>query len=240
MRTLAAHESTTRRALVFGGSGGLGQVIAKTLGDSFAVTRAFRSATGTRDSGVIRVNPGVEGGLDALEQLGPLSAVVWAQGLNANDAAGTTSPKTFHDVMDANVEYVVRTLDFLVERGLLLPDASLCVVSSIWQEIARPGKFSYTISKAAVGGLVRAAALDLAGRGIRINAVLPGVVDTEMTRAMLSAEQYARVSDMTPLQRLTTPEEVAHVVAMLVDSRTSAVTGQSIVIDGGFSLARSI
>lgn len=222
--------------MVFGGSGGLGQAIVSELSAQFDVIATSR----TGSPGTIRVQPNEAGGLTALETLGPLSAVVWAQGVNCNDDVGHVDDDSYRGVMAANVDYVVATMNCLRERALLLSGAGLCILSSVWQEVARPGKLSYTISKAALGGLVRAAAVDLAADGIRVNAVLPGVVDTPMTRAVLSPEQYSTVTRMTPLQRLTTPQEVARVVAMLVDERSSAVTGQSIAVDGGFSLARMI
>jgi NAD(P)-dependent dehydrogenase (short-subunit alcohol dehydrogenase family)/glycosyltransferase involved in cell wall biosynthesis len=230
------------RALVFGGKGALGASIAAALGQrNYAVSHATRTKTeGGAGAGVVWVDPEADGGLDALAGLEPLSAVVWAQGANVNDDPKSLKDADYRGVMAANVDYVVQTLHLLLEKNLLAPNAALCVVSSIWQDQARPGKFSYTISKAAVGGLVRAAALDLAARGVRINAVLPGVVDTPMTRAMLSPEQRKKVEGMTPLGRLVTAEEVASVVSMLVGPESSALTGQSIVVDGGFSVSRAI
>lgn len=213
----------TRRALVFGSTGALGHAIAGTLErDGHAVCRASRS----KDA--------------ALAAHGPFDAVVWAQGTNVNDSAGRVDLAKYEEVMAGNVGFVVSTLNDLVSQKLLTKPAALCVLGSIWQEHARAGKFSYTISKAAIGGLVRAAALDLAPSDVRINAVLPGVVDTPMTNAMLTPEQKRRVDQATPLGRLVTPEEIANLVAMVVGPATSGVTGQSFVIDGGFSIAKAI
>lgn len=213
----------TRRALVFGSTGALGHAIAETLErDGHAVCRASRS----KDA--------------ALAAHGPFDAVVWAQGTNVNDSAGRVDLAKYEEVMAGNVGFVVSTLNDLVSQKLLTKPAALCVLGSIWQEHARAGKFSYTISKAAIGGLVRAAALDLAPSDVRINAVLPGVVDTPMTNAMLTPEQKRRVDQATPLGRLVTPEEIANLVAMVVGPATSGVTGQSFVIDGGFSIAKAI
>lgn len=233
----AGGATSAGRALVFGGRGALGGAIAKALeGDRFEVSAATR-AKGSDD---VWVDPEAEGGLDALAKLGPLDAVVWAQGANLDDDPTTLDEDAYRKVMSANVDYIVRTLQVLTEKEVLAPGAALCVVSSIWQEQARANKLSYTISKAATGGLVRAAAVDLAPKGVRINAVLPGVIDTPMTRSTLNPDQIANVERLTPLRRLATPEDVAAAVAMLVGPRAAAITGQSLIVDGGFSIARQL
>jgi len=112
------------------------------------------------------------------------------------------------------------------------------VLSSIWQTLARANKFSYTVSKAAIGGLVRAASVDLAPRGILINAVLPSVIDTPMTRSMLSPEQVDFVASQTGFGRLATADDVAAQVAWLATDANTGTTGQSIGVDLGFSHAR--
>ena len=106
--------------------------------------------------------------------------------------------------------------------------------------LARAGKFSYTISKAAIGGLVRAASVDLAPRGILVNGVLPSVIDTPMTRAMLSDDAVASVAGQTGFRRLATPEDVAALVVSLASASNTGVTGQSIPVDLGFSHARTL
>lgn len=216
-------------ALVVGGFGALGSAVAEVLvEDGFDVLRSSRTERPDADAVV------VADGL--LPELPVLDAVVWAHGVNVNDTAGA-SP-ALPDVLDANVVSVARQLEQLIAAGRVADGARLVVLSSIWEQIARPGKFSYTVSKAAVGGLVRAAAMDLAPRGILVNAVLPGVVDTPMTRAMLSVEQQAGVAAATGAGRMVTPRDVAAVVAFLVSPRNGGVTGQSVVVDLGFSVGR--
>ena len=111
-------------------------------------------------------------------------------------------------------------------------------ICSIWESVARPGKFSYTVSKAAVGGLVRAAAADLAADGHRVNAVLPGVTDTPMTRAMLDADQLAAVTGGTGFDKLVSLDEVAATIAWLCSAQSSGISGQSLTVDLGFSNVR--
>ena len=226
------------QALVFGASGAIGGAIADTLGGAgFTVHGTSRGG----DGNTIALDPiGSPGGLAALDDLPPLDAVVWAQGANCNDGAATVQREDYEAVMAANVTYVVVTLEHLLSGERLAERARMVVVSSIWEQIARPGKFSYTISKAAIGGLVRAASADLAARGHLINAVAPSVTDTAMTRAMLSGEQIDGVAGATGFGRLTSLQDVAGLTAHLCSPANTGVTGQSIAVDLGFSHVRAI
>ena len=142
-------------ALVFGGLGAIGDATASVLERSgIVVIRTARSA----QPGALHIDPiGAPETLAGLGELPLLRAVVWAQGANVNDSAADVDPGALRDVLDANVTFVAATLQRLVAADRLEAPARLVVISSIWEQIARPGKFSYTISKAAVGGLVRAA-----------------------------------------------------------------------------------
>jgi NAD(P)-dependent dehydrogenase (short-subunit alcohol dehydrogenase family) len=125
-------------------------------------------------------------------------------------------------------------LKVLLAAGRLRAGSRLAIVSSIWQLESRPGKFSYTVSKAALQGLVKSCALDLGPSGILINAVLPGVVDTPMTRSHLSAEQIAAITAQSALGRLPEPADIASAVAFLVSQVNRSITGQFLTVDGGF------
>lgn len=231
-----------QNALVIGGFGAIGAAVTASLErHGFHVLRASRSA-GTSDDERIRVDPFTPGGdgLRALDNLGPLDAVVWAQGANRADSLDAFDLESFEEMLRANCTFVAATLARLLARERLATGARLCVVSSIWQTSARQEKLSYTVSKAALGGLVRSAAVDLAPRGILINAVLPGVVETPMTRAMLTPEQLATVSSATGFDRLVSVEDVAALVCHLSSPANTGVTGQSIAVDLGFSVGRRV
>jgi 3-oxoacyl-[acyl-carrier protein] reductase len=220
-----------RVALVVGGFGALGSAIAARLElDGARVLRASRTEhPGT--TGAIRIDDqGFPPGLPLLQ------SVVWAQGMNVNDRADAYDEDDLALALETNVALVARQVRALVDAHRLAPAARLVVLSSIWEAVARPGKFSYTVSKAAVGGLVRAAAMDLAPRGVLVNGVLPGVVDTPMTRGMLSPEQIRQVESATGFGRMVMPEDVASLVSYLASPHNTGVTGQSIVVDLGFSI----
>ena len=109
--------------------------------------------------------------------------------------------------------------------------------SSALGVIALPGMEVYIASKHAVIGLTKSAALEFAKQGIRINAVLPAVIETDMSRRFFGGkpETRAAVADRHPIGRIGTPEEIADAVIWLSSSKSSFVTGHSLLVDGGFT-----
>jgi 3-oxoacyl-[acyl-carrier protein] reductase len=175
------------------------------------------------------------------QALAALDAVVWAQGDNCNDNIATFEIERHRRMYEANVLHVLASLHALVAHGRLVPSgARLCAISSIWQDIARQNKLSYSVTKSAMQGLVRSVSIDLAEAGHVFNAVLPGPLDTPMTRANLSAEQIARLEAMTPGGRLAGLEDVAAAVEFCCSVEHRAVTGQFITVDKGFTYARIV
>jgi NAD(P)-dependent dehydrogenase (short-subunit alcohol dehydrogenase family) len=226
------------QALVFGGTGAIGSAVTDGLrAAGFVVASTGRQG----GDGILAVDPMEDpASLAALDGVPALDAVVWAQGANVNDSAQDVQASTYGEIMAANVTYVVVTLGDLLRAERLAMPARMVVISSIWEQVARPGKFSYTVSKAALGGLVRAAAADLAPDGHLINAVGPGVTDTAMTRAMLSEAQVERMEGQTGFGRLTALGDVAAMVVHLCSEANSGVTGQSIAVDLGFASGRRL
>ncbi len=220
-------QSTASTALVFGAFGTIGTAIsAKLQSSGFDVIRSSRSNRKSADA--IKIESADD--LASFE-LPKLCAVVWAQGETTNDTIADFDDETFQRLLNANVSFVAKTLRSLLRLDLLSNGARLCAVSSIWEVQSRPEKFSYSVSTAALGGLVRSAAIDLAPRGTTINAVMPGVVESEMS-ARPESSAAAFVS-WNPHHRVIAAREVANVVASLCSPEWSAVSGQSIPVDLG-------
>jgi NAD(P)-dependent dehydrogenase (short-subunit alcohol dehydrogenase family) len=169
-----------------------------------------------------------------------INAVVWAQGANFNDDIITFDVGAHQSMYEANVVYILLSLQMLIKKNILSHSARLCVISSIWQNLARQNKLSYCITKSALQGLVQSLTIDLGKSGHMINAVLPGALDTPMTRANLDEQQLRRLEEMTPLGSLSTLDDVCNLVGFLCSQNNTGITGQFIVADGGFSYARII
>ena len=210
---------------MFGASGSIGSACSKNLQSRGTVIH------GSRDLMEF------EGQVDSISKL---DGVIWAQGLNAADSFGNFEADAYENVMDANVTFILRSLKVLMDRGKIQQDSQLVVISSVWSQISRPNKLSYGISKAALGGLVRALATDLGPLGIQINAVSPGPIDTPMTTRNLKPEDLDRVISESPLKRLVTLDEVTSLICELAAGNLSGITGQEIVIDGGWSVSKLV
>jgi NAD(P)-dependent dehydrogenase (short-subunit alcohol dehydrogenase family) len=228
-----------KSCLVFGGLGTIGAAVVNHFeSKGYSVWMTSRSPDGAYGK-VIKIIGGSEIDASVFGELPPLDVVVWAQGLNTNDSIENVQLEVMEEIIHGNATFIVETMNALILEKKILDGARLCIISSIWQEIVRPNKLSYSISKAACGAIVRSSASDLAARNILVNAVLPGVLDTKMTRAVLDNDQLVRVQNVTGFNRLVVPQEVAEVVGFLCSPSNTAITGQSIVVDLGYTNVRS-
>ncbi len=170
-----------------------------------------------------------------INQISGFDGVIWAQGVNAADDITAFETTVYENVIDANVTFVINSLRVLLDMAKFKDNVQLVVLSSIWGHLSRPNKLSYGISKAALGGLVRSLAADLGPIGFQINAVSPGPIESPMTVKNLKPEEIKRIISETPIKRLVTLEEVSSVVCGLATGKFCGLTGQNIVIDGGWS-----
>jgi NAD(P)-dependent dehydrogenase (short-subunit alcohol dehydrogenase family) len=222
-------------ALVFGGGGQIGAACVERLREGgFEVIATGRTAI----EGLAAYDPLAD--KFALPGESAFDAVVWAQGANVNDSILDFDAERHRAIYEANVLFVLESLHALLTSERLARGARLCVISSVWQRVARPNKLSYMVSKAALHGLVLSAATDLADQGILVNAVLPGAIDTPMTRQNLTAEQIGRIEGMTKFERLAALGDVAALVAFLCSSANTSITGQFVAVDLGFENARLV
>lgn len=231
------------KVLVFGASGAIGSALCDWFeSQSYAVLAVSRQAVQANASSRQSVAWGLEQPDQALSSLpaGSVDAVVWAQGQNVSDSIHDVNFTTHQSMYEANVVYILKSLQILLQHKILAPSARLCIISSIWQQIARQNKLSYCVTKSALQGLVHSLTIDLGKEGYLVNAVLPGALDTAMTRANLSPQQLSSLEALTPLGSLATLCDVCQLVGFLCSSANTGITGQFIAADKGFSYARII
>ena len=228
--------------LIFGGTGSIGSsIIEKFESNDWIVTCISRKKENSKNTIFWDVlndsNPQI---VDQILNFGLVDAVCWAQGMNGNDNIRNFDEKFHMELYKVNVVFILKSLNFLLNKNLLNQNAKLCILSSIWQLISRQEKLSYGITKSAIQGLVLSLANDLAKDGYFVNAVLPGVIDTPMTHQNLSQLQIDKVKQSTGFNKLNNLEDVANAVHFLLSSNNSGITGQFIKVDLGFSDVRII
>lgn len=173
-------------------------------------------------------------------ELPALDGLVHSAGMVENNPVKFFSLEKYQRTIDLNQTSPLLLVSELVRARKLNEDASVVFLSSInGNAVAIKGCAAYAASKAALTGIAKVLALELAPRRIRVNCVQPGMVDTEMVRdlAQISEETTRLDKARYPLgQRYAQPEEIASGVAFLLSSASSFMTAQSLVIDGGFSV----
>lgn len=239
-------------ALITGGSGGIGRATARALADdgwsvalgwSTSEAAAVETAAAIVAEGgkalAVRLNVTDEEAVaSAFESvaasLGPVSGLVNNAGMTKDGLTIKYPKETFEKTLAINV-----TGSFLCTkaalRGMIRARWGRIVnVSSAVALRGNPGQAAYTASKAGLVGMTRSICREVASRGITVNAICPGVVDTEMI-SELPEGQMAAMIEATPVGRMATPEEIATVVRFLMSDEASYVSGAVVPIDGGLT-----
>jgi len=211
--------------LIFGAGGAIGSACAEILGQYGNIIFA------SKDSTLL---------LKQIDHIEKLDGVIWAQGQNATDSILDFEIQTLEKVMQANLNYTLQTANLIVRSNKVAAGTNFVIISSIWSQNSRPGKLSYSVSKAASLAAVRSMAVDLGAAGIHVNAIAPGPIDSPMTRSNLSGDQIAKISSETPIKRLVTLNEVASTVVKFANGEMQGITGQEIVIDGGWGVSKLV
>ena len=250
----AATEGITRVALVTGASRGLGAAIAKRLAadpgthvvvayrrrehDARTVLEAIAGAGG-RAEGLaldIRDAPAVTAAVDELvARLGRVDLLVNNAGIARDEFFALSDEEAWRETLSTNLDGTANCCRAVVRPMLAAGGGTIVNVSSVTVARGRVGRAAYTAAKGGVEALTRALALELIGRGIRVNAVVPGMFDAGMFKRMrrdLVAEWSAHI----PAGRAGRADELAEVVAFLASEASSYVVGQCLVVDGGLSL----
>lgn len=174
----------------------------------------------------------------AVAQMGPIDGVVHCAGVQKTLPLKVLKENHFDDIFNANVKSAQFLAKSISRKGHFNPQgSSLIFLSSVAAICGEPAISTYAASKAALQGLSKSLALELARLKMRVNCIAPGHVQTEMAKEFsqqLTSEQYMAMAYKHPLG-LGTPEDIAHAAAFLISDMSRWVTGTTLYVDGGYS-----
>ena len=243
----------SRVALVTGGSRGIGRAIAMRLaGDGHSIAVNYTANASAADEVVDAITgaggtaiafQADVGGTEAVtamfgeieERLGRVAILVNNAGITRDDLLMRMSPDAWDEVIQTNLRSVYLCTRAAMRGMLRLKWGRIISVSSVSGISGNPGQANYAASKAAIIGFSKSVAREIGSRGITVNVVAPGFIETDMTE-QLGSDVAEEVVRRVALGRLGKPEEIAAAVGYLASDDAAYVTGQTLVVDGGLAL----
>ncbi len=233
---------TRKKALVTGGTRGIGLEIAKSFLQAGAEVTVGATSKKDLDSAYKFIQVDFSDLNSTLkftenEQLGEFDILVNNAGINIIDSLTDIALEDWQKVQDVNLR-----APFLVSqsvaRGMIQRKSGRIInISSIFGLVTREKRLSYTTTKSGIIGMTRTMALELAAHGILVNCISPGFIDTDLTRANLTEAEIKDLVSKVPLKKLGSAKDIANLALFLVSDLNLFMTGENIVLDGGFTCA---
>ena len=172
---------------------------------------------------------------EVIKTYGKLDILVNNAGITRDNLIMKMSEEDFDAVIDANLKGCFNTIKAVSRQMLKQRAGRIINITSVSGILGNAGQANYAASKAGIIGLTKTMARELASRGITVNAVAPGFVDTDMTQVLPENVKEAATAQI-PLGRFGKPEDIANMVAYLASEKASYITGQIISVDGGMAI----
>ena len=173
--------------------------------------------------------------LDVKDKYGRIDILVNNAGITRDNLIMKMSGEDFDAVINANLKGCFNTIKAVSRQMLKQRSGRIINITSVSGILGNAGQANYAASKAGIIGLTKTMARELASRGITVNAVAPGFVDTDMTQVLSDSVKEAAVSQI-PLGHFGKPEDIAHMVTYLASEKAAYMTGQIISVDGGMAI----
>jgi len=246
-----AFDFSGRSVVVTGGTRGIGQALA----EAYEHAGATLLITGTRQERINELNGEAESAgrkrvsyqqvdfadeesvsrfINVLVRLPKLDVLVNNAGINRLDLVKDVSAVDYETVLRVNLGGPFRCCQVAAQRMAESNYGRILNIASIWSIVTRSKRAAYTISKTGLVGLTRAMAVELADRGVMVNSLSPGFTATELTRSTMPPEERMLLAKQIPAGRFAEPSELSPVALFLTSEANSYMTGQNIVVDGGF------
>ena len=227
--------------LISGGSRGIGRSAALLFAkEGWSVTCLYHSNKPEEKGNICAIRCDVSDPVqvsdsvrEAEKRYGPVDCLISNAGISVKGLAQDFDQNDYRHVMDTNFGGLFNLSNALIPGMVSRKKGVIIAVSSMWGQTGASCEALYSASKGAVDAYVRSLAKELGPSGIRVNAVSPGVIDTDMLKDY-SDEDLKDLADTTPLGRLGSPEDIAKAMLFLASDDASFITGQIIGVNGGF------
>lgn len=235
--------------LITGASSGIGQAVAiecSKMGAKLIITgrnekrlkQTFEMLEGQGHTQIAIDISTIDGIMTLVDSITVIDGLLNNAGITSAKPISFITENELNRIMNININAPIHLTNLLVKKKKISKGGSIVFTSSIGKYMVAPGNSMYAATKGALSAFMKGAALELAAKRIRCNAILPGMIETPIMKGKesISNEQWEINKQLYPLRRFGTPQEVAWLVVYLFSNASAFMTGSELVIDGGRSL----